>query len=371
MTLPSLATEVVLKQPPSGYPNPAFGQPDSTFAIKHAEFPLHLRDGEVIVKTLFLSNDPTQRSWIRSSEEKRRHYTKPVQPGSPMQSLGLGEVVKSNSENYKVGDIVNARLRWADYSVLPDTDLFNTIDTSLGFPLEYYLSVFGMTALTAFFGLTEAGDLKKYLNFPSGTGPIVAVSAASGATGSIVVQIAKHVLGASKVIGVAGSDEKAKWVESLGADICVNYKNPDYQEQISTFLGDKFVDAYFDNVGGEILSFFLTKVRKFGRVIACGSIAGYNNKEALKVSNWGEITINSLTVQGFLVSNYRDQFPEALRILAEAVKTGKIATKDAYHVEEIHGSDLILRLQEIPKIWVQLFNGEKQQGKLITKVANP
>lgn len=123
-------------------------------------------------------------------------------------------------------------------------------------------------------------------------------------------------------------------------------------------------------MGVEILSFMLTKVRKFGNVIACGSIAGYNDKEALKVSNWGEITINALVVRGFLVMNYKEQYPEALRILVEAVKTGKIATTGAYHVEEIHGNDLIQRLQQIPKIWVKLFNGEKPEGKLITKIAS-
>lgn len=211
--------------------------------------------------------------------------------------------------------------------------------------------------------------MKQYLNSPPGKGPIVCVSAASGATGSVVVQIAKNLLGASKVIGISGSSEKCQWVEKLGADICVNYKDPNYQDQIEKFLGDEFIDTYFDNVGGDILSFVLTKVKKFGNVVACGSIAGYNNREALKVSNWGEITVNSLTVRGFIVTDYQEHFPKAIGILTDAVKAGKIRTDGAYHVENLHGHDLIHRLENIPKIWNKLFEDNKPNGKMITKVA--
>ena len=104
----------------------------------------------------------------------------------------------------------------------------------------------------------------------------------------------------------------------------MNYKDPNYQDQIEKFLGNEFIDTYFDNVGGDILSFVLTKVKKFGNVVACGSIAGYNNREALKVSNWGEITVNSLTVRGFIVTDYQEHFPKAIGILTDAVKAGKI-----------------------------------------------
>lgn len=369
MSLPSVATQIVLKNHPTGFINPEFNKLDSTFAVKHASFPKELKEGEVIVKTLYLSNDPTQRSWIRSKLEKRRHYAKPIEEGSPMRSLGLGQIVQSNSSRFKPGDIVYGIILWGDYSVLEDTSLYNSIDTSLGLPLEYYLSVLGMTSLTAFFGLTEAGNLKQYLNSPPGKSPIVCVSAASGATGSVVVQIAKNLLGASKVIGISGSSEKCQWVEKLGADICVNYKDPNYQDQIEKFLGDEFIDTYFDNVGGDILSFVLTKVKKFGNVVACGSIAGYNNREALKVSNWGEITVNSLTVRGFIVTDYQEHFPKAIGILTDAVKAGKIRTDGAYHVENLHGHDLIHRLENIPKIWNKLFEDNKPNGKMITKVA--
>ncbi|EMG50751.1 hypothetical protein SBY92_001530 [Candida maltosa Xu316] len=369
MSLPSVATQVVLKKSPTGFINPAFNQPDSTFAIKHVSFPKELQKGQLVLKDLYLSNDPTQRSWIRSKDHKIRYYSKRVDEGNAMESYGLGKIVQANSDRYKVGQIIYARIQWGDYSIIEETDVYETIDTSLGFPLEYFLSVLGMTSLTAFFGLTEAGGLKKYLNSPKNTGPIVSVSAASGAVGSIVVEIAKNLLGASKVIGIAGSDEKCKWVESLGADLCVNYKDPDYQEKITAYLGDKEIDTYFDNVGGEILSYMLTKIRKFGHVVACGSISGYNNPEAALVANWGQITGQSIRVQGFIVYDYKDQFPDAYRILTEAVKSGKISTKDAYHVEKLHGHDLIQRLEGIPVIWNQLYQGNKPAGKLITQIA--
>lgn len=132
-----------------------------------------------------------------------------------MEAYGLAEVIKSNANGYKEGDIISSRIKWADYSILSADAVFNKIDTSENLPLPYYLSVLGMTSLTAFFGLTEAGQLKKYLSDKHEKGPVVCVSAASGAVGSTVVQIAKHLLGASKVIGISGSNEKQGGLKSL------------------------------------------------------------------------------------------------------------------------------------------------------------
>ncbi|KAI5957073.1 hypothetical protein KGF57_003382 [Candida theae] len=371
MSTPSTSTQVVLKTNPPGFVNPKIGESDSTFEIKQR--PIEpLKDGQLLVKILYLSNDPTQRGWIRPKDASFRYYVPPVAIGAPMESLAIAEVIESKSSKYSKGDIVNGKFYWADYITVSEQNVVNKIDKSLGFPLEFYLSVLGMTSLTALFGLTEAGEMKKFLSEKPEKPYTLLVSAASGATGSVVVQIAKHVLGASKVIGISGSEEKCRWVESLGADLCVNYKSDNYQKEIDEFLGDGLVDYYFDNVGGSILDYALTKMNKFGHVISCGSISTYNSKgdgSFSGVKSWGEITVNSLTIKGFIVTDFLPKFAEGAQILGKAVKEGKIKAQGAYHVDTLSGDSPEKKLEGIPQIWNQLFVGEKPNGKLITKVA--
>ncbi|KAG7665926.1 uncharacterized protein J8A68_000549 [[Candida] subhashii] len=369
MSIPNIATRIHLKTAPTTDVNLNFGEEDSTFEIKQVPVSADLKSGEILVKTLYLSNDPTQRTWIQKGSNPARAYIPPILEGDIMLAAGIGEIVKSNSEKYKVGDIITSRMQWADYIVLNEAQVNAVIDPSAGFPLPYYLSVFGLTSLTALFGWTEAGKLKRLLENPEeGKNLTVCVSAASGATGSMAIQIAKHILGIGKVIGITGSDEKCKLVEGIGADLCVNFNDPEYKTKISEYVGNEFIDVYFDNVGGEILSFLLTKIKKFGRIVACGAISGYQNRELSKVTNWNEIITSSLTVEGFIVLNYRNKFPEGIKTLVGAIQSGKIKAKGSYNVEELTGDDPIERLQQIPQIWKTLFTG-KPAGKLLTKVA--
>ncbi|CAI5756521.1 unnamed protein product [Candida verbasci] len=354
--------QLILKNAPEKSINSNLNESNSTYELKEVLLP-DLKDGEVLIKTLYLSNDPTQRSWMRKPGNKTKSYSIPVYEGTAMASLGLGEIVESKSSNYNKGDIINGRIYWGDYSIIPDKAIFNKVDNSQNLPLEYYLSVLGMTSLTALFGLIEVGKLRKNLGAESGKGPIVAVSAASGAVGSVVVQLAKNLLGARKVIGVTGSDEKVKWVKELGADLAVNYKNSDWKKQIVEDLGDEEIDVYFDNVGGEILSFFLTQVKQKGSVVACGAISGYNDNSKFAVTTWPYIITQRIHVEGFIVSDFIDQFPEAVGILTKAIKEGELRTTDAYHVEDIKGD-----LAKIPKVWELLFSDAKPNGKLITRV---
>ncbi|EGW33315.1 uncharacterized protein SPAPADRAFT_60653 [Spathaspora passalidarum NRRL Y-27907] len=366
MSVPETTTKIFLKNTPGEAINFEFGQDDSTFEVKQVALDSNLKEGELLVQTLYLSNDPTQRGWIAKNKDSDRMYVRPVAPGEPMGSMGIVKVLKSNSTKYQVGDLATGKIEWATYTTVHEQALFTKIDTSAGLPLELFLSILGVTGLTAFFGLVEAGQLRRLLDNPLKEGdkaPIVCVSAASGATGSVVVQIAKNILGA-KVVGITGSDEKCKFVEGLGADLCVNYNNPKYKDQITEFVGKDFIDVYFDNVGGEILSFVLTRMKKFGRVVACGAISGYNTP--VNVTTWNEIITMSLTVEGFIVLNYSDKFPEAVGVLASALKSGKIKLGDAYHVKELTGSD-VEKLQQVPKIWNLLFT-DKPVGKLLTKV---
>lgn len=370
MSLPTKATQVVFERnPPNGGIIADTSKPDATFAVKETKLDTDLKKGDLLIKALYFSNDPTQRNWLRKKGNEARNYSKNVYEGDVMEAYGLAEVVKSNADGFKEGDVISSRIQWADYSILPANAVFNKIDTSTGLPLPYYLSVLGMTSLTAFFGLTEAGQLKKFLSKKEEKGPIVCVSAASGAVGSTVVQIAKHLLGASKVIGICGSDERAKWVEKLGADLCVNYKNPDYQSQIVKFLNGDYINVYFDNVGGEILSFVLSQMATFGRVAACGAISGYNNPKAATVTSWFHIIAQCLTVEGFLVNVYKEQFPEAIDILSKAIKEKKLDVDDSIHVEALTGDSEEQKFAKVPQIWNQLFTGDKPKGKLLIKVA--
>lgn len=192
---------------------PQLDGPNPTFKLTETELP-DPKDDEVLVKLLYLSNDPAQRGWINKFINPERLYTTPVKEGDPMRARGLCEVVESKSSKYNKGDTVLAGINWSEYGVFPASQLQPAKDLPGGMSKTHYLGALGLTGLTAYFGLTEVVGTK--------ADDIVVVSGAAGATGMMAVQIAKKILGCKKVIGMAGSDEKCKWVESLGADLCLN-----------------------------------------------------------------------------------------------------------------------------------------------------
>ncbi|KAM9905970.1 hypothetical protein OXX69_006985 [Metschnikowia pulcherrima] len=350
-----MVSKIILETPPTGSVNLSWGQSDSTFKLVDTELPA-LKDGELKVKVLYLSNDPTQRMWISANQDPKRQYLPPILKGDPIRSLGLAEVLESKSEKYAKGDVVSGVLNWSDELVIPESSVSTKVDKSL--PYEWYLSAIGLTGLTAYFGLKNVGQLKE--------GQTVLISAASGATGSMAVQLAKHFFKASKVVGIAGSEEKCKWVESLGADLCVNYRDADYQKKLDEFLGEEHFDVYYDNVGGEILNYALKRVKRYGRIIACGAIAGYNDSSKMAVKAWGEIISNRLTVQGFIVFDFFSEFPEAIKDIVAIVKSGKVTPEDGVHVEDLSKSGK--PLEKVPEVWHKLFTEEKPRGKLLTKL---
>lgn len=352
-----MTKQIIVENPPAGKINLAFGEADSTFKLVDTTLP-ELKDGQVLIKTLYLSNDPTQRTWMSPGQDESRAYQKPILKGDVVRSLGLGEVLESKSDSYKKGDIVSAMLGWAEQVAVPEQAIFNKVDTNAGLPLPLFLSSLGMTGLTAYFGLTEVGKLKE--------GQSVLISAASGATGSMAVQIAKHVIKASKVIGIAGSDEKCKWVESLGADYCVNYRDSDWKKKLSDYIGTDYVDVYFDNVGGEILSLALKKVKRHGHIIACGAVAGYNDPSKFAVTTWPEIIVNRLHIEGFIVSDFAEKFPQGIATIAGALKSGKIEATEGSTVVDLTSE--ATPLEKVPSTWHKLFTDEKPKGKLISKI---
>lgn len=360
MSTPNNYKQIVLNKAPVKEVNLKFDQNDSTFRRETAKYEKgSLNDGELLVKVLYISNDPTQRGWMQKGIDAKRMYAPPIRENDPIAALAIGEVVESKSAKFAVGDKVSGRFSWKEYAVVNESAVFNKIDESKGLPIASYLGSVGMTGLTAYFGLTKVAELKK--------GQTVVISAASGATGSMCVQIAKNIIGASKVIGISGSAEKCKWVESLGADKCINYHDSDYQDQLSEVIGDDFVDAYFDCVGGEILSFMLSKVKAFGTVVACGAIAGYNDESKMAVTNWGQVITNRLKVIGFIILDFAKDYPEGIAAIVGGIKEGKIKVTEGIALVDLSKEDD--PLAKVPETWSLLFGSNKPNGKLVTRIA--
>jgi NADPH-dependent curcumin reductase CurA len=258
---PTTTHSWILSKKPTDMPIVDGSSADQTFKLVTRDLP-ELKDDQVLIQLQYLSNDPAQRGWISDAIPAERLYVPPVKEGTPMHSRGICKVLESKSPNYKNGDMVVASIGWNEYAVMDAKVLQPARPLPGGLAITHYLGALGLTGLTALYGFKIIGEAK--------ASDRVVVSGAAGATGSMVVQIAKHMVGCKEVIGIAGSDEKCKWVESLGADKCFNYKSKTFYEDL-TKATDGFIDVYFDNVGGEQLDFMLTRMVRFGRVIACGA----------------------------------------------------------------------------------------------------
>jgi NADPH-dependent curcumin reductase CurA len=352
---PTETRAFVLNEPPVNDVVLELGKENSTFKLVNQTLD-PLADGQVLVRTLIMSNDPTQRMWIQKGQDPERMYTAPVRPGDKMRTRAIAQVVESKSPDYNAGELVLSEMYWADYSILEASLIQRKVDNAV--PLPLYISILGLIGMTAYFGLLEVAKAKK--------GDTVVVSAAAGATGSMVVQIAKAI--GCRVIGISGGEEKCRYVESIGAEVCVDYKNANFKENIKKALGDKkFCEIYYDNVGGEILDVMLTLTKVHGTIVACGAISGYNDPTKLLVKNWGEIIVNRLTVKGFIVSDFRDQFADAANQIKAWIKDGKVKD-DSYNLVDLSEKS---KFGDIPKTWNLLFQNEKKPGKLLTKLADP
>ncbi|KAF2497939.1 NAD(P)-binding protein [Lophium mytilinum] len=327
--------------------------PDSTFKLVTTTLPA-LKDNQVLLHTTHLSNDPAQRGWIQRGQDPARSYTPPVAVNTPMRAYGVAEVIESTAAALPTGTLVIATVCWSEYAVL-DAAECRVLTPTDGAKPTHFLGALGGTGLTAYYGLVDIARAT--------AADAVVVSGAAGATGSMVVQIAKHIVGCKRVIGIAGSEEKCRWVESLGADVCVNYKAASFKEDLWAAT-EGFVEVYFDNVGGEILDLMLQRLKREGRVAACGSISNYNaGDKAAGLKNWFEITRNRLEVKGFIVTDavVAGKTGAFTKILTAAVKEGKI--KLGPEVETV----IPTKFEDIPKTWVKLFSGGNQ-GKLVTQL---
>jgi len=283
---------------------------DADFAYRESAIP-SLRTGEFLAKTLYLNLAPVMRMYMSGESVAGE---KPLAIGEVIHGRGVAEIIESKHPDYKVGDIVQGQMGWQTYKVSRATEQekFSTIPNR-GLPYSYSLSALGMTGFSAYFGFLDCGAPK--------TGDVVVISGAAGGVGSLVVQLAK--IHGCHVIGIAGGTEKCRFVESLGCDASIDYKQDDVTTRIDELCPDG-IDLYFDNVGGEILSTCLENLAFKSRVVLCGSISEYLLAEPFGLTNYTRLRRTNTTMQGFFVYNHRAEFPAAENALVRWVKSGKL-----------------------------------------------
>ncbi|KAI0775169.1 alcohol dehydrogenase [Trametes elegans] len=334
---PSQYTRITLAERPTA------GIAPSTFKREVVPFDLKPGAGQALVRALYASIDPAMRGWLND----KRSYIRPVQIGEVMRALVLGEVLEAGpGSKFGKGDIVSGVFGWTEYAVVDDKAAEKVL-TQPGVDVLDFLGPLGSTGLTAYFGLLDVGKVK--------AGETLVVSGAAGATGSIVCQIGKK-KGAT-VYAIAGSPDKCEWLEKeLGVDNAFNYKSPTFYEDFRKTAG--YIDVFFDNVGGDILNFMLTRLKQKARIVLCGAISDYNNAKPKGLSSYTNLISQRARIEGFIVFDYADRYPEALRDLASWLKDGSL--KRRFHV--------VQGLQNAPEALNMLFTGGNT-GKLVVQVS--
>ena len=304
-------------------------------------------DGEAVVRVRWLSIDPTIRTWMDDAPG----YLPPIELGAVVRCGALGEVIATRSDRYPLGATVFGMMGWQDHAIV-DSAAATAQVVPDGVDPTAALSIFGVTGMTAYFGLLDIGRPQE--------GDTVVVSGAAGATGSVVGQIAKA-KGAGTVVGIAGGPEKCAWiVDELGFDAAIDYKADDVPARLRTLCPDG-IDVYFDNVGGVILDACLANLALRARVVLCGAISAYNDRgSAHGLSNYTSLIARRARMEGFLVLDYIDRFAEGQGEMLGWVLEGKV--KHAVHVVE--------GLADAPDALNLLFTGGNT-GKVIVKVDGP
>lgn len=280
-----------------------------------------LADGEVRVRNHFLSLDP----YMRGRMNDAKSYATPQKLNETMGGGTVGEVVESRHDGFAVGDMVRAMLGWAEYGVSGAGGLAKIDGQSI--PPSVYLGVLGMTGMTAWYGFNKIMEPK--------AGETVVVSAASGAVGSVVGQLAR--IAGVRVVGIAGGPEKCRYVtQELGFDACVDYKTADNAKALAGLIGAAAphgVDAHFENVGGDVLNAVMPLLNPFARVAVCGLICDYNTAPGQvpksAITNPGFFLTARFKMQGFIISDHMDLWPEGLAALARLFSSGQIKYRES------------------------------------------
>ncbi len=300
------------------------------------------KDGEVLLKTKYVSVDP----YLRGRMGDQESYIPPFELNAPIESGIIAEVVTSNNANFKTGDFVNGMLQWKEWQTTTGKGL-NKVDPEKA-SLSAFLGILGLTGLTAYISLNKIGNLKE--------GETLLVSGASGAVGSTVGQIGK--IKGCHVVGIAGTDEKLKLMqEKFGFDKGINYKTTDNMKKAVADACPDGVDVYFDNVGGEILDAAMENINKNGRVINCGAISLYNETEVPTGPRYeGTMVKKTVLMQGFLVRDHAKEFGPATKQLAQWLNEDKLTYEET----------IVQGFENIPQAFLDLFEG-KNKGKMVVK----
>jgi hypothetical protein len=301
-------------------------------------------DGEALVRTLYLSLDPAIRVWMNGIDT----YVPGIQVGDVMRAGGLGEVVQSRNAAYTEGDLVFGMMQWSEYCIArAGPDGMMTLPRQE--PITAFLSVLGVTGLTAYFGMFDVAQPKE--------GETVVVSGAAGAVGSVAGQIGKII--GCRVVGIAGGPEKCAWItDELGFDAWIDYKSEDVAARLRKTCPDG-IDVFFDNVGGEILDAVLGQINLHARIALCGAISQYDTAELSPgPRNFINLIPQRGRVEGFILLDYRDRFLDAILQLGQWVQEGRIR----------YAEDIVDGLENAPAAFRRLFTGDNT-GKLIVKVA--
>jgi NADPH-dependent curcumin reductase CurA len=332
-----MTRHIILTARPTGVPTA------QTFAIVDGPTP-HIGPGEMLVKPHVFSMDPAIRGFL----DDRPSYLPPVEVGKPVNGMSLGEVIESNNPAYPVGAFVRALGTWSELCVFGADALgLDQVHPKPGVDLGHYMGALGPVGLTAWVGLLHVGQAK--------AGDTVLVSAAAGATGSAVGQIAK--IKGCRVIGLVGSDEKAATILGLGYDEAINYRNVPSLADAVRAAAPGGVNVYFDNVGGETLEAVLPLMATHGRVAVCGMIGEYNDQDhPYGVKSLWQLVVNRITMQGFLTYDYPEVLAQAQAELEGWVESGQLTPL----------TNIRQGFERIPEAFIDLMSGRTTGKTLVT-----
>ena len=324
-------------------------RPEGMFSeenFKWVESPVpSVKDGEFLLRNLWLSCDPTQMGWMKVDT-----YVPKVPLGEVMRAFGIGEVVESRNSGFRVGDLLAGLIGWQDYVVIGVDNLNAVQRVPPNVPPELTLSLFGLTGMTAYFGVTDIGKVA--------AGETFVVSSAAGAVGSIAGQIAK--IHGAHVVGIAGGRAKCDWLrKEAGFDVAIDYRSEKVGSRLSEVCPNG-IDVYFDNVGGEILDDVLTRINLHARIVLCGAISGYASRQYRALTNYYTLIGKRGRMEGFIILDYAPRFGEAAKALAGWSAEGRLKQK----------LDIAVGLENAPKTLARLFHGENF-GKQLLKIADP
>ncbi|MFT5209108.1 MAG: NADPH-dependent curcumin reductase CurA [Flavobacterium sp.] len=290
--------QVILARRPNGKPVA------DDFQIIDSEIP-PLEPGQALVKNLYLSLDAGFRNWM---DEDSGDEVLPAMPlGQPVMGLTLSRVVESKNHNLPTGQLLMGRLAWEAYSIATEEDFLVPVTDDGVHPLSYHLGIMGDTGMSAYFGLKDIGK-------PKSTDTVL-ISAAGGAVGSAAGQIAR-ILGAKRIVGIAGSDKKCAWLKThLGYDAVINYSKGAIETQLAAACPEG-IDVYFDNVGGPLLSPVLNQIVSGARIVFCGAVSDYTSSNTAGPSSLFQLVTNCAKIEGFLTHKKVERYDEARSMLS-------------------------------------------------------